>query len=866
MRSKKQLIENIDEVDLSLYDIKEIKPGRYKTQIPSRYENDLKALDLEYYYHSDAEVGPSSEDMKYLDIYFNKDNLEDIIKLKDKAFIDYYNKYNNKKESKELNNLIKIGDRVKIVNSNDLHNNKKGEVTYKDDEIITVKLDNGRSFNYDYNQVIKESKELRKYNSRLYGIYDTEKEKYVKTGTLEEMRQEVEVEKEDIEEPKEQEEEKESRDININVTIKNENIVKNYLNKKKLYCEKLGFYDVVKIGDKLSDGIHEITITDITIKGTSNLLVTMNCHIKGPEKEFDTHFIDNDILRLFNEEDIVKVTTSINENKKEDVKMKNSKKESKEKNYTITIGYYGYMEIEKEYEVVATSKDEAIEYALEEAKQDLEVEDIEQEDENTYTVCVSFATYIEAEESFSVNAEDESEAEDLALEEASYELEVLYINGIEVDEFEDILDENKQIKTEEMNGFDSTNSRANQLFDDFKEFEDIDFKEWNRATKEERENIVRPFVVEFYKQNREKIDDNWEDFMELLEYWNYHTEYRIFDHINDYLEESKKLEVKKTGEIYPKYIFTEDDRNYIQNLVGDNIEVSLDEDRKNIELKLKLTGYMKSGHVYFKDELYTKIQEYLNQQNPEYELRTNNTGNTLWVNSFNTSKKEEVKFKDKVKAIKKSLKKNDKRLSDETAEDQAKKIAGSMIKNEDKKGRKLSFEEYKDIYDPYCNLSDEELKQMYELDKDNLYTDEEIEAIEKEIKDEFNNIEESKKIKTESLSEESINPIINPEDRFYKDEHLFRILVYPGAGVEMIPYYVYANYEQDALEILVPYLKENAPGLLIDITDLEDEDLDDYITIDGIYYLDYNTRIEELFDKEKEKIETEFFKNYKEED
>ena len=44
---------------------------------------------------------------------------------------------------------------VKILNSNELHNNKQGEVTYIDDDIITVKLDNGRSFNYDKNQVQK---------------------------------------------------------------------------------------------------------------------------------------------------------------------------------------------------------------------------------------------------------------------------------------------------------------------------------------------------------------------------------------------------------------------------------------------------------------------------------------------------------------------------------------------------------------------------------------------------------------------------------------------------------------------------------------------------------------------------------------
>ena len=52
-----------------------------------------------------------------------------------------------------LTESVNIGDKVKILNSNELHNNKQGEVTYIDDDIITVKLDNGRSFNYDKNQV-----------------------------------------------------------------------------------------------------------------------------------------------------------------------------------------------------------------------------------------------------------------------------------------------------------------------------------------------------------------------------------------------------------------------------------------------------------------------------------------------------------------------------------------------------------------------------------------------------------------------------------------------------------------------------------------------------------------------------------------
>ena len=55
------------------------------------------------------------------------------------------------------------------------------------------------------------------------------------------------------------------------------------------------------------------------------------------------------------------------------------------------------------------------------------------------------------------------------------------------------------------------------------------------------------------------------------------------------------------------------------------------------------------------------------------------------VGQLNEGKKVEAKFKDKVKAIKKSLKKNDKRLSDETAKKSAEKIAGSMVKKEESK-------------------------------------------------------------------------------------------------------------------------------------------------------------------------------------
>ena len=69
-----------------------------------------------------------------------------------------------------------IGDNVEIINSNDLHNGKRGKVTFIDDEIITVKLDDGKSFNYDHNQIkkLKESEELPNIEDV---VYDLDKDK-----------------------------------------------------------------------------------------------------------------------------------------------------------------------------------------------------------------------------------------------------------------------------------------------------------------------------------------------------------------------------------------------------------------------------------------------------------------------------------------------------------------------------------------------------------------------------------------------------------------------------------------------------------------------------------------------------------------
>lgn len=80
---------------------------------------------------------------------------------------------------------------------------------------------------------------------------------------------------------------------------------------------------------------------------------------------------------------------------------------------------------------------------------------------------------------------------------------------------------------------------AEELFNALNSAETFSVEEWNRASDEERIAMVKPILLKFYENNKEKINDNWEDFMDLLEYYNWHTECRILrDLVNGVLTES----------------------------------------------------------------------------------------------------------------------------------------------------------------------------------------------------------------------------------------------------------------------------------------------------------------------------------------
>lgn len=112
-------------------------------------------------------------------------------------------------------------------------------------------------------------------------------------------------------------------------------------------------------------------------------------------------------------------------------------------------------------------------------------------------------------------------------------------------------------ETEAMNGLMSENSTAQRLYDEFVEFEKLDTEKWNNAkSQEERDAMAMPFVRKYYKEHKEAIDDNWDDFMELLEYWNFHTEHKLFNKVvNEFLGENKKVKtesIQSVADIFNK--------------------------------------------------------------------------------------------------------------------------------------------------------------------------------------------------------------------------------------------------------------------------------------------------------------------------
>lgn len=95
--------------------------------------------------------------------------------------------------------------------------------------------------------------------------------------------------------------------------------------------------------------------------------------------------------------------------------------------------------------------------------------------------------------------------------------------------------------------------------------------------------------------------------------------------------------------------------------------------------------------------------------------------------------------------------------------------------------------------------------------------------------------------------------VIKVNTSVYYDNH-YIVMLWSGAGYLMQPFDVYANSEQQAVEIVVAYCdNNNLHGYLIDVEDVEDEEDNNYTYIDATmedatkpYYIYSNVRIEEV--------------------
>lgn len=90
--------------------------------------------------------------------------------------------------------------------------------------------------------------------------------------------------------------------------------------------------------------------------------------------------------------------------------------------FKVSVNFGGYVGAEETYEVYADNAEEAEEIAIQEAKDDLSIEDWAQIDDDEWEITVGFCGFIGVEEVYTVNAEDQEYAEEAALEEASWDL------------------------------------------------------------------------------------------------------------------------------------------------------------------------------------------------------------------------------------------------------------------------------------------------------------------------------------------------------------------------------------------------------------------------------------------------------------
>ena len=92
------------------------------------------------------------------------------------------------------------------------------------------------------------------------------------------------------------------------------------------------------------------------------------------------------------------------------------------KTYTVTVNFAGFIGYDNDYEVDAESEEDAIIEAEEMAKDDLEVDEVEEADEGEWQVGICYANMSGGVEQYTVYAESEEDAVEQALADAAADL------------------------------------------------------------------------------------------------------------------------------------------------------------------------------------------------------------------------------------------------------------------------------------------------------------------------------------------------------------------------------------------------------------------------------------------------------------
>lgn len=96
--------------------------------------------------------------------------------------------------------------------------------------------------------------------------------------------------------------------------------------------------------------------------------------------------------------------------------------------------------------------------------------------------------------------------------------------------------------------------------------------------------------------------------------------------------------------------------------------------------------------------------------------------------------------------------------------------------------------------------------------------------------------------------------IINQDDKEYYDGKLYQVGIWPGAGYQLATFYVYADSEETALNLVVADAELNAPNLLFSVSEIEDMIAEDWQD-------EYNEFISEADDRDDFTFATEYL-NY----